>query len=96
MKSNVELALVVFIGGNLLFMLWLWYRALPGSGPRLVVPAQIVLSISMLVGILPRVLWPTAERLKISSSIASIILTIVAVVVGVRRQRRLRASVRRG
>jgi len=96
MKSNVELALVVFIGGNLLFMLWLWYRAIPGSGSRLGLPAQIVLSISMLVGILPRVLWPTAERLKISSSIASIILTFVAVVVGVRRQRRLRAGVRRG
>jgi hypothetical protein len=77
-------------------MLWLWYRAIPGSGSRLGLPAQIVLSISMLVGILPRVLWPTAERLKISSSIASITLTIVAVVLGVRRQRRLRASVRPG
>jgi hypothetical protein len=96
MKLNVELALVVIIGGNLLFMLWLWYRAVPGSGARPVLPAQIVLSISMLVGILPRVLWPTAERLTISGSIASVILTIVAVVVGVRRQRRLRANVRPG
>ena len=79
------MVLVVFIASNGLFIAWLWYRARPESGERTVLPMFLLLSISMLVGLLPRVLWPTAERVKIGGSIASIILTVLATIIGARR-----------
>ena len=94
MARTEEIALVVFIVCNLLFMGWYWYRARPGSQGRLLMPQLMLLSVAMLVGILPRVLWPSAERVKIAGSTVSIILTIAAMIVGVRRL--LRAGARHG
>jgi predicted small integral membrane protein len=85
MARTEESALVVFIACNLLFTIWLWQRARPGSNDRTILPTIMLMSVSMLVGILPRVLWPNAERVKIAGSIASMILSVVAVIVGVRR-----------
>jgi len=80
---NVEIALVIVISCNLVFTAWLWYRARSESDKLRSLPMLLVLSIAMLVGILPRVLWPEAERVKIGGSIASIVLSIVAMILSV-------------
>jgi FtsH-binding integral membrane protein len=80
----------ILIGANLLFCLWLWRRAQPGSGDALVLPTVIVLSASMLLGILPRLFWPAAEGLQVASSIANMLIVTALLAVQIRRLRRLR------
>ena len=92
--ANIQTGLAIVIGGNLLFCVWLWYRAQPGSGDSMVLPTIALLSASMLLGILPRLFWPAAERLHVAGSIASIIVPTVLVVMQIRRRRRLRRTAR--
>jgi hypothetical protein len=86
--TSVYTGLAVFLGANLLVMVWLWVRARPDSGDRLVLPAVILGQIPMLVGILPKVFWPNSDRIQVAGSIASIILVIPAIVIGLRMIRR--------
>jgi hypothetical protein len=90
LMANVEAGLVVFVGANLLLSLWLWHRAQPGSGDAMVLPTVVLLSVSMLLGILPRVFWPAAERLQHAGSIGSLVVLTVLVVAQVRRWRKVR------
>jgi hypothetical protein len=92
--ENVQAGLAIAIGVNLLFCLSLWYRAQRGSGDAMVLPTLVLLSASMLLGILPRLFWPAAEGLHIAGSIASILVTAVLVIMQIRRLRRLRRTAR--
>jgi len=87
--TAVQIGLAMLFGGNLLLCLWLWYRAEPGSGDAMVVPTFALLTASMLLGILPRLLWPTAERLHLVGSIVSVVVPAVVVIKQIRRRRRL-------
>ena len=89
-SGNIQAALAIVIGGNLILCLWVWYRARPGSGDAMVVPVIALLSAAMLVGILPRVFWPAAEGIHIAGSIASLIVTTVVLIMQIRRRRSLR------
>jgi len=90
--ANIQAGLAIVIGGNLLFCLWLWHRAKPGSGDAMAGSIVVLLSASMLLGILPRLFWPAAEGLQIAGSIASILVVTVLVIVQIRRRRRLRRA----
>jgi hypothetical protein len=90
MATNIQVGLAIFIGANLLFMVWLWYRAPPESGDKLVLPTSILLSIAMLILILPKLLWPNSEGIQIGGAIASILPTTAVTITSVRRNRRLR------
>jgi hypothetical protein len=94
--ANFQAGLAIVIGGNLLFCLWLWHRAEPGSGDAMVLPTVVLLSASMLLGILPRLFWPAAEGLQIAGSIATILVTAILVIMQIRRLRRLRRGARLG
>lgn len=85
MATKSEIVSLVFIACSMVLAAWAWYRARPGSGERNLLPMLLLLSISMLVGLLPRVLWPDAARVKIGGSIASIVLTVIATLIGARR-----------
>jgi len=89
-SGNIQAALAIVIGGNLILCLWVWYRARPGSGDAIVMPVITLLSAAMLVGILPRVFWPAAEGIHIAGSIASLIVTTVVLIMQIRRRRSLR------
>ena len=90
--TNVPAGLAIVIGANLLFSLWLWRRAQPGSGDAVVLPAVVGLSVSVLVGILPRLFWPAAEGLHIAGSVASLLLVTVLLVTQIRRRRKVRRA----
>jgi hypothetical protein len=87
--TAIQMGSAMLFGGNLLLCLWLWYRAEPGSGDAMVVPTLALLSASMLLGILPRLFWPTAERLHIAGSIVSVVVPAVVVIKQIRRRRKL-------
>ena len=82
----------IVIGANLLFSIWLWLRARPGSGDAMVLPTVVILSASMLLGMLPRLFWPAAEGLQIAGSIASILIVTVLIVIQWRQRRRLQRA----
>jgi hypothetical protein len=86
--TSVYTGLAVFFGANLLVMVWVWARARPDSGDRLVLPGVMLCQIPFLVGILPKVFWPESHPIQIAGSIASIILAIPACVTGLRMVRR--------
>jgi hypothetical protein len=92
--TNILAGAAILIGGNLLFCVWLWRRAQPGSGDAMVLPSLVVLSTSMLLGILPRLFWPAAENLQIVGSIASVLGVTVMAVMQIRNRRRLRRAAR--
>ena len=92
-SAEIQVGLVIVIGCNLLLCLWLWYRAKSGSGDAMNAPVIALLSASMLVGILPRVVWPADEGIRIAASIASIIGTTAVLIIQLRRRRRLRRRV---
>ena len=82
----------ILLGGNLLFMTWLWRRARPDSGDALLLPGIILFAAAVLIGLVPRLLWPAREGLQISASVVSVVLAIVAVVWIRRRSRKKLAS----
>ena len=90
LDAKFQAGLATFLACHLLFCLWVWYRAMPGSGDRMVLPGVMVLSASMLVNILPRVFWPGAERLHIAATTTSAAGLVVVLVMHIRRRRALR------
>jgi hypothetical protein len=90
----IQAGVASLIAGNLIFMTWVWYRARPGSGDAMVLPGLVVLSVAMLVGLVPRLLWPGHDRIQIGGSVVSVALTSIVVVTTVRRNRQLRTKAR--
>ncbi len=89
-----QAGLAFVIACNLLLCLWLLYRARPGSGDAMVLPSVALLSASMLVGILPRLLWPDLKGLQHAGTIVSIIVPTVLLTMQIRHWRRLRRNAR--
>ncbi len=89
-----QAGLAFVVACNLLLCLWLLYRARPGSGDAMVLPSVALLSASMLVGILPRLLWPDARGLQLAGLIVSIIVPTVLLTNQIRQRRRLRRNAR--
>jgi hypothetical protein len=87
--TNYLAVAAILIGGSLLFSVWIWHRAKPGSGDEMVLPTSVMMSISMLLGILPQLFWPAAESLQIAGSIASVLGMGVAAVMQFRNRRRI-------
>jgi hypothetical protein len=87
--ATIEAALAVLLSGHLLFCLWLWRRAEPGSGDAMIAPTLVLVPVPMLLLILPRVLWPTAESVHIAGPALSVIVAAGILVTQLRRRRRL-------
>jgi hypothetical protein len=79
-SAGLQAVAAVLIGVNLASMTWMLRRARPASGDFSALPPLVLLSTSMLVGLVPRLLWPDHDGLEIGTAIASIVMTIVAVV----------------
>ena len=88
--KTVNAGLSALIGANLLFCSWLLWRAKPGSGDATVLPMLIVLSVAILLGNLPRLLWPESDALRMAGSIACLLIVTIVLVVEMRKRRRLR------
>ena len=88
--ADVEAGLALVISVTLVLCLRVWYRARPGSGDAVMMPLVAVILAGMLVGILPRVIWPTADGIHLAGSIASMIVTAGVLVAQIRRRRGLR------
>jgi len=92
--TKVQAGLAILSAANLLFCLWLWRRAQPGSGDAMVLPATMLLSVALLLGIVPNLFWPAAEGVQIAGSIASVVVVTIMLVLQIRNRRRLRRATR--
>ena len=86
--------LSVLIGGNLLLCSWAWWKATPGSGDAMVMPTLVLLSSGILVGILPRLFWPSSDGAHVVGSLVSAAIVISTAIVQFRKRRRLRDKAR--
>lgn len=84
-------AYAAVMAANLIFSVWLWFRAGPDSGDAMILPGHIALLAVILIGIVPRLLWPEAERLQEAASAVSLVLAVALLVKQFRDRRRLRA-----
>ena len=94
--TSVHAGLAVLVGAILLFSSWVWWRAKPGSGDAMVLPTVMFISAAMLLGILPRLFWPSTDGSHMVGSIASAVIMTFIAVVQIRKRRRLRDQVRAG
>ena len=89
LRAYLGSGLAVLFGANLLLGLWLWYRSAPGSGDAMVAPTLVLLSAFVLLGILPRLLWPTVEGLHTAGSVVSLVGLALLVIAQIRRRRKV-------
>jgi hypothetical protein len=91
--TRVHGVLAVLVGGNLVFCAWVLRKAKPGSGEAIALPPLMFGMGAMLIGILPRLFWPSEGAIHLAGSLASVALMIIVVVVQIRHRRKLRGSV---
>ena len=83
------MALMVMTGGYFLAAVWRWTRVREGSVEWALWPGQVLLSASMLVLFLPRLLWPTADAVQIGGMVACVALLAASVTITIRRRRKV-------
>ena len=91
--TRVHGVLAVLVGGNLLFCAWVLRKAKPGSGEAIALPPLMLGMGALLIGILPRLFWPSEEGIHLAGSLASAALMTIVVVVQIRHRRKLRGPV---
>jgi hypothetical protein len=89
-ETRFQTGIAIFLGCNLLFGIWVWWRAKPGSGDRMLMPTNSLMTAAMLIGILPRLFWPAAQSAHIAATIVSLGVMAVTVIVQHRRRKRIR------
>jgi hypothetical protein len=85
--EKVDLAVVVFFGGLLLFSTWHWNRATPDSPDRRFMSTMTLLSASLLLGAMPRVVWPDGGWPRTAASILALCAS-TGILIWLLRQRR--------
>jgi uncharacterized membrane protein YhhN len=88
-NEMVPAGLAVFVVCHLLFGLWVRSQVQPLAGDRPVLPDLVLGSVAMLLALLPRLIWPAAERVQLAAAIAGLVLIGLMVVKGIRRWRQL-------
>ena len=93
MTDPVEVGFAIAFAGLLLVMLWKWFRTAPGSADRRALPIMTWLATSMLLQLVTKLLWPSAEGLRWLIWVFSLISGVVITVVIERGRRRVSKSV---
>lgn len=90
--AKVDLAIAVFFGGMLLFSMWHWNRAKPDSPDRKFMSTMMMLSAALLLGAMPRVLWPDGGWPRTAASILTLCATTGILIWLLRSRRRQRVT----
>lgn len=85
--AKVDVALAVFFGGLLLFSLWHWNRAKPDSPDRKLMSTIMMPSAALLLGAMPRIVWPDGGWPRTVASILAL-CAMIGVLIWQWRQRR--------
>jgi hypothetical protein len=83
--TTLKIVAVVLVGISLLAQGWMWRQLRRDGGDTSALVPLFTLCISMLIGVLPGLLWPGNEPVQIGGSVVSMALTSVALVLSMRR-----------
>lgn len=88
LRTEFETVLAVVMAANLVFCLWIWSRAKPGSGDAIAMRFMSLFMAAMLINLVPKLVWPQFEGLQIAGSVVSAVTITVLVVMLIRRRRK--------
>jgi hypothetical protein len=83
--TTLKIVAVVLVGISLVAQGWMWRQLRRDGGDTSVLVPMFTVCVSMLIGVLPRLLWPSHESVQIAGSVVSIVLTSIAMVLSMRR-----------
>jgi peptidoglycan/LPS O-acetylase OafA/YrhL len=86
LMAKVDVAVAVFFGGMLLFIWWRWSRTNPNSPDQKFMSTMMMLSASLLLGAMPRIVWPEGGWPRTAASLLALGSTVVFLI-QLRRQR---------
>lgn len=90
--AKVDLAIAVFFGGLLLFSTWHWNRTKPDSPDRKLMSTLTMLSAALLLGAMPRVVWPDGGWSRTAASILALCASTGILIWLLRERRRQRIT----
>jgi hypothetical protein len=91
-SMKVDLVIAVYFFGMLLVCLWNWNRAAPDSPDRRFMSTMMMLSAALLLGAMPRVLWPEGGWPRMAGSTLALCATIGILIRLLRQRRRHQTS----
>jgi len=90
--ATVNVASVVLFGGMLLFSMWHWNHAKPDSPDRKFLSTMMMLSAALLLGAIPRIVWPDGGWPRTAASILALCVSIGLLIWLLRARRRQRTA----
>jgi hypothetical protein len=86
MTEPVEVGFAILFAGLLLLMFRKWLRTAPGSADRRTLPIMMWLMASMLLQLVPKLMWPSASVLNRITLVLGL-TSIIAIAVILRRDK---------
>ena len=83
--TTLKIVAVVLVGISLLAQGWMWRQLRRDGGDTSALVPLFTVCISMLIGVLPGLIWPANEQIQIVASVVSIVLSAGAMVLSMRR-----------
>jgi ABC-type amino acid transport system permease subunit len=92
LMAKVDVAIAVLFGGMLLFSMWHWNLAKPDSRDRQFLSTMMMVSAVLLLGAMPRVVWPEGGWPRTAASILALCASLGMLIWLLRARRRQRAT----
>ena len=83
--TTLNLVAAILIGIGLIGSSWLWHRARRTTGDATVYVPMIILSASMLAGLLSGFVFPPNAKIQIAFSSVNIAVAMAVIIVSIRR-----------
>jgi hypothetical protein len=90
--AKVDVASVVLLGGLLLFSMWHRNRAKPDSPDRQSLSTMMMVFGALLLGAMPRVVWPDGGWQRLAASVFALCVSIGILIWVLRVRRRQRTA----
>jgi hypothetical protein len=92
LMAKVDVAIAVLFGGMLLFSTWRWNLAKPESHDRQFLSTMMMVSAVLLLGAMPRVVWPEGGWPRTAASILALCASLGMLIWLLRARRRQRVT----
>jgi hypothetical protein len=92
LMAKIDVAIAVLFGGLLLTSMWGWYHATSDSPDRKVLSTMMMVYAVLLLGLMPRIVWPDGGWPRTAASIVALCASIGILIWLLRSRRRQRTA----
>jgi ABC-type glucose/galactose transport system permease subunit len=92
LMAKVDVAIAVLFGGLLLTSMWGWYHATSDSPDRKVLSTMMMVYAALLLGLMPRIVWPDGGWKRTAASILALCASTGILIWQLRERRRRRVT----